>query len=314
VPFGIIYNGGDTAIYSGGSNSGSNEQWLQLTAERAYECEQVAGGQPDQVKFASWHYYPTRVLPETDPSAFTSIIDRYFAPRTALQVNDAQRVTLRTTDGAPLPGAAVSVEAVPADGPYQELTLDGTVPADATSAIVAARANTESAGPGKADLNIYSFAYAENGGQNLVQNPHFNNDLSLWGQYGGGKAHLVASDHGPGSMLHMHANYDQPLYLDSAEFPVTPGATFEFRVATSVPLDSASSAYAAIIFLGVEESGRRIINLAPAAIDLGALTTDGSGQARPDLSALQPGRYQLRVNYSGDLETWPSSVEQAVSL
>jgi hypothetical protein len=313
VPFGIIYNGGDAAIYSGDSSSGSNEQWLQLTAQRAYEYEQVAGGQPDHVEFASWHYYPTRVLPETDMSAFTSVIDRYFGQRTTLEADGARQVTLRTVAGAPVGGAELNVEAVPADGPYQELTLTGTVPAGASTAIVAVRANTEGAGPGRADLNIYSFAYSQNGGQNLVQNPHFSDDLYLWGEYGDGKADLVTSDRSRGRMLHVRATPAEQLYFDSAEFAVTPGASFEFRVATAVPLDSANSAYAAVIFLGGDEGGRGIINLAPAPLDLGMLTTDGSGQARPDLSALQPGRYQLRVSYAGDLQTWPVSVEQSIS-
>jgi hypothetical protein len=58
VPSGIIYNGGEDAT--------SNAEWLQLAADRAYQFEQLAGGRPDQVVFQSWHYYPTRVLPETD--------------------------------------------------------------------------------------------------------------------------------------------------------------------------------------------------------------------------------------------------------
>ena len=306
VPFGIIYNGGDT--------TGSNEEWLQLTIERAYEYEQVTGGRPDHVIFQSWHYYPTRVLPETDRGAFTSVIDRYFGARTALEPTALDQVTLRTTDGVRMAGASLEVEAVPIDGPYQEFSLNGVVPPDASSAVVVVRVNTEGAGPGEAGFSVYEITYAEDGGENLVQNSDFGQGMVGWGQSGDAEASIVASDLGAGQMLHVVASPDQALYWDSAEFPITPGTAFELHVAAAVPLASADSAYAGVVFLGAEENGRRIIPMSPAPIELGQVTTDTNGQATIVLSAVDPGRYLLRVHYVGDLETWPCRLEQEIEL
>ena len=306
VPFGIIYNGGDDA--------GSNEEWLQSIMERAYEYEQVTGGRPDHVVFQSWHYYPTRVLPETDLGAFTSVIDRYFGARTALEATAPGHVVLRTTDGGPVAGASLEMEAVPIDGPHQEFSRHGVVPSDAGSAVVVLRVNTEEAGPGYADFNVYEISYAEDGGQNLVQNSAYGQGMVGWGQYGDGEASIVVSDLGAGQMLHVVASPDQALHWDSAEFPITAGAPFELRVRAAVPLASADSAYAAVIFLDAEESGRWIIPMAPAPIELGQPTTDGNGQATIDLSALDQGRYVLRVHHAGGLDTWPCRIEQEIAI
>jgi hypothetical protein len=266
------------------------------------------------VIFQSWHYYPTRVLPETDRGAFTSVIDRYFGARTALEPTALDQVTLRTTDGVRMAGASLEVEAVPIDGPYQEFSLNGVVPPDASSAVVVVRVNTEGAGPGEAGFSVYEITYAEDGGENLVQNSDFGQGMVGWGQSGDAEASIVASDLGAGQMLHVVASPDQALYWDSAEFPITPGTAFELHVAAAVPLASADSAYAGVVFLGAEENGRRIIPMSPAPIELGQVTTDTNGQATIVLSAVDPGRYLLRVHYVGDLETWPCRLEQEIEL
>jgi hypothetical protein len=59
IEFGPIYNGGEAA---------SDAEWVDLTLQRAYTYEEVAGGRPDQVILQSWMDHPDHVLPETDPS------------------------------------------------------------------------------------------------------------------------------------------------------------------------------------------------------------------------------------------------------
>jgi hypothetical protein len=54
--------------------------------------------------------------------------------------------------------------------------------------------------------------------------------------------------------------------------------------------------------------------MSPAPIELGQVTTDTNGQATIVLSAVDPGRYLLRVHYVGDLETWPCRLEQEIEL
>jgi len=75
VPTGIIYTGGAAP---------SNEDWIGLAGQRALDHEDRDGGEPDHVIFQSWNDKPDFVLPETDVTAFTSFIDRYFDDRGSL--------------------------------------------------------------------------------------------------------------------------------------------------------------------------------------------------------------------------------------
>jgi hypothetical protein len=68
VPIGMIYNGG---------SSTSDAQWLALTGRRVAAYETDAGARPDHVLFQSWMDKPDHVLPETDASTFTWLLNRY---------------------------------------------------------------------------------------------------------------------------------------------------------------------------------------------------------------------------------------------
>jgi hypothetical protein len=315
VPFGIIYNGGDGAS--------SDAEWLQLSAERAYEFEQEHGGQPDHVVLQSWHYYPTRVLPDTDPATFTGLINRYFAPRTEMAggelhlVADAPLVTttLSIVGGVAVAGAELRGRAMPLDGQQQALRLAGEVPEDADEALVAIRINSEGAGPGTADINLYAVELAFDGGPNRLQNPRFAQRLEGWYPYGEGHATTPASDLGPGRMLRLRAGTDEVLDVNTSNLRVVPGVPYELSVTAAVPLASAGSGYISIIFLGEGEELRRdILPFAPAPIDLEPATTDGSGEAAVRLAGLAAGRYLVEVTYAGDMQHWPARLEREVRI
>ncbi|HEY4606563.1 MAG TPA: hypothetical protein VIH55_02855, partial [Acidimicrobiia bacterium] len=224
VPFGIIYNGGDGAA--------DDADWNQLTAERFYTYEQARGGEPDQVVLQSWHFYPTRVLPESDPSTFTGLINRYIGNRTVIESGAAGSTdgilvegSLATTAGDAVASAKVTVEAMPLDGMGQEISLTGRVPEGADTAEIGIRINTEGAGPGPADLRIYDVGYFEGGeSTNRVTDPGFqvlaNFDLP--------GISVVPSDSGEGTMLHLTATSEEELNIGSSPFPVTPGTEYRF--------------------------------------------------------------------------------------
>lgn len=75
VPFGLIYNGGSAT---------SDATWAYRAGTRVVAYEDVAGGRPDHVVFQSWMDKPDAVLPETEPSSFTALINRYVDDRAAL--------------------------------------------------------------------------------------------------------------------------------------------------------------------------------------------------------------------------------------
>ena len=81
IPFGMIYNGWLTDI--------TDADWVN-DAENHYVSYETQGGTPpDHVIFQSWDNYPKHVLPESDPTTFTHLIDTYFRQRTSLSMNTA---------------------------------------------------------------------------------------------------------------------------------------------------------------------------------------------------------------------------------
>lgn len=313
VPVAPIYNGGEAS---------SDAEWADLTMARAVTYEQVIGGRPDFVTLQSWMAHPDHVLPETDPTTFTGLVDRYLAPRPALEVSGAEAagpgqldvgVTLSTADGAPIDSATVSASLTPLEFVRQALSIDNVVPEGATTAVVGIRVNVEGAGPDQIDLRVYGLNYAEGGEvDNLINNPRFSNGLNNWGVDGSGQATLQNNDDGAGKMLRLRAAPDRWILVNSIGFPVTAGSTYHFEIAAKPQL--ANSAYAAVMFLdSTTEIRRDRIVLVPGAIQAGSRETDPLGRALFNLSGAA-GTYRLRVDYPGDLDHWPATLEQDISI
>lgn len=302
IEFGVIYNGGVQAR--------SDEEWARAAIDHAYEYEQVVGGEPDHVVIQSWHVYPSRVLPDRDPTTLTGIVNRYFAERTVIAAtatagDGTLQLTgaLTTADGRPVGGRSLMVEAIPLDGAAQTLVLEGTVPDGAATADVGIRVNTEGAGPGTADIRIYEVGFYDDGSdENLVEDPTFSHLVAF--DIPG--VSVVSSDIGPGTMLRLEAAPNQMINLGSLPISVTPGNRYRLTVTASVPEDSALAGYATVVFLSGQELARDILPLAPAATALAEVTTGPEGMfaVTEDLS---PGRYRLQISHPGDLELWPAS-------
>jgi len=315
VPVGVIYNGGDVD---------SDERWNEFAVARMYTYEERTGGRPDQVVFQSWMDHPDHVLPEDDPTSFTGLIDRYFVPRTRLQLGEPNVVgagryevsgTLETTERAPVPDAFVEVGAVPLDGPLQELRLEGSVPPGATSALAGIRVNQEEAGPGEADLTIYQVSYTEGADTaDRVPNGRFAAGLDGWDVAGDGTVSTPPSDEGNGRMLRPVAPANRTLNINSGQFAVSPGDTYRLSVAARIPERSSQSAYLAVIFLKGTEIARHRLALAPGQIALGEIHTDEAGRMIVTVGDLEPGRYRFRLTYRGDPSHWPSTAEQELTL
>jgi hypothetical protein len=299
VPFGIIYNGGDA--------TGSDAEWVQLSAERAHTFEQEWGGVPDHVVLQSWHFHPQRVLPADDPTTFTGLIGRYLGPRTVVEAEVGDGVVdgrVATTEGDTMPGAVVTVTAQPLDGARQVLVIEGVVPEGAELGEVGIRINTEGAGPGPADLRIYQVGYSEaDAPGNRVPDP----DFGYLAQFDIDGVEVVASDSGAGTMLRLTADPDGEINLGSDRFAVTPGARYRFTVEAAVPEGSAGAGYAGVVFLAGAELERHTVPLAPRAGTVGTVTTDELGRFQVAVSDLAPGRHRIVASYPGDLRSWPST-------
>ncbi len=114
IPYGVIYNGQATPT--------TDVTWI-AAAESFFTLRELYGSPPpDQVIFQSWNPYPSHVLPETDPGAFTYLIDRYFRTRTMLTATlgaSAISGNLSLASGAPVPMAPITATATATDGSGQ---------------------------------------------------------------------------------------------------------------------------------------------------------------------------------------------------
>jgi hypothetical protein len=83
IPIGIIYIGNPFDV--------DNLTWLATAGERVKRYELEAGGQPDHIIFQSWNDKPDHVLPESDPTAYTSFLKAYFEDKSALGFSPEMR-------------------------------------------------------------------------------------------------------------------------------------------------------------------------------------------------------------------------------
>ena len=110
LPFGMIYNGRLSDL--------TDADWIAdaISFFVDYELHSVP---PAQVIFQSWNNQPKQVLPETDPSSFTYVIDSYFRQRTSMTLtasgSQANGILLDSAN-RPLAPAPVQLRLQPTSG------------------------------------------------------------------------------------------------------------------------------------------------------------------------------------------------------
>ncbi len=306
IPFGVIYNG----------NSGdpSDLDWVRNAETHFVNYELEARSSPDHVVFQSWHAHPKQLLPETDPAAFTRLINRYFRARTALAGRVASwRVDgiLSGPSGNGLASKPVELTATPVagDGRFAVYTISGTVPESATAAVLGLRVNLECGCAGTSEFWVYEFRYSE-ADREVVRD--FSDGLRGWGLSNPEAARIENATAPPGRALHASATAAQTLLLNSAGVAVTPGAAYSLRIAARVAPRSRGSGYFAIIFLG--DRGELVRQTAPLeALErtVDRTATAGGGAYHFALPANGAAEVEYRVVFRGDEDYWPASVRTA---
>ena len=305
-------------FYRGEWQDASDEEWVARAEQRFVEYEVKNGGHPDHAVFQSWHPHPQQLLPETDPSAFTYLINRYTRSRTKLTLAAASSPdgslnlsgVLLDKNASPLANAAIRLAMSPVDGPgfLYEYTLTGIVPEGATEADVGYRVNLECNCSGPADFVLYEVRYTEGDETtNRIPNADFSQGYDGWGAWGEAVWNLERSDQGAGRALHLTAQPDQGAAINSAKFPTTAGTSFTMTFVARVSPESQGNGYFNLIFDNVvNEIKRYTIPLEPAVIALGEATTDGSGAYKFDLPELPASNIALQAGYTGDQGYWPA--------
>jgi hypothetical protein len=310
IEFGMFYRGDESDT--------TDAEWVAKAEERFVAYEVLAGGHPDRAIFQSWHPHPEHLLPESDPSTFTHLVDRYLRARTELTVEapsgpgPSQTITGTLSDaaGAALANAEVRLRFTPLAGPGLAFryTLTGTVPAGATQADVGYRVNTECSCSGATELTLYQVRYTEgSGSSNLVPNGNFAKGWNGWGPWGDGTWELVPGDLGSGTGLHVTARAGQAAAINSGRFAVSGGATFTVTFLARVSPTTHGSGYFDVVFLDAhQELHRFMIPLEPASADVGQAMTDASGRFQIQFDVPISGRAALTARYAGDDLYWPA--------
>jgi hypothetical protein len=313
VAFGIIYDGNmGLASLDGGL---SDAAWMSRAESRMVDYE-TEGGNPDQVIFQSWEVPPRLVLPETDPTAFTYLIDRYFRVRTDVTLQAAFvdggsisfQGVLSDFQGNPIAGAPVVLSATPIDGPGapDTLTLAGTVPAGASQAVLALRINTECRCNQDAALVWFGASYQENAGPNRVLDGDLSSGATGWHLGGSSNAILLPSELGSGNELAVNVAAGQTVLVNTPAMAVTPGAPFDAAFRARVPPASVGSGFFGVVFRdGAGHELSRVPILLRAAAVAGSTTTAADGTYSVVFSP-PPGDLSISSWFGGDSVRWPA--------
>jgi len=304
IHFGIVYNGFLTQE--------SDSAWMSAAENHFIDYEVHAGNAPpDQVDFQSWNPHPSHVLPETDPMAFTHLIDRYLRTRTRLTLttDGAQFHGTLRTGKAGVAGANIQITAQPlsGDGALATYTISGPVPAQAHSALVGARINSECYNcSGANDMTVYSFEYSENT-QRRPFTWDFAKGINGW-SFGPGAP--VFDNAGPAHFTHglrVKAQRGQALGFNSTPIEVTPNARFTLQITARVAPVSVGSGYFTVIWFTAEgrEPSREVLLFQPRTTVIGSATTAADGSFKvanlPNSDA-----YEITAEYNGSDTLWPA--------
>lgn len=304
VPFGIIYNGSRSDI--------DDRAWLESAACHMATIESALGA-PSAAIFQSWNHHPRKLLPETNPDSFTSLIDRYFGDRTRLSLAaTGHDVTgrLTTDQGRPIPSVPlnVSLHIHNSHATTQCYKVTGNTPADASNVILGIRVNTEGGAPGRANLSVSNLSFEQPGTSIARCGFATKEELSAWTGLSKAPPEYACVQN---NNLLIAAGPSQTLVLNSKSVRVSPAAPFSFEVNAAIPSASAGTGSFVLVFLsdGGKEAGRVRILFDTPEISIGPATTDGNGKWRAAMpSAISAGDngFRIDVQYAGDIRRWPT--------
>ena len=308
IPFGMIYNGWAT--------DSSDAQWMNDAENHYAEWEAEGGTLPSHVIFQSWYPYPDHVLPESDPTALTYLIDSYFRQRTKLSLNISSSQaygSLVESQGGPIASGPItlSAQATTGSGTVANYVLSGTVPPLITQAVIQICVNL-CGDVGTTDINVYAFQYTGSAGQISL---NFANGLAGWAVDGNGNAAVQPGSDANGTSIQISATSAQQTFVNSSPLTVIPGDGYSLIIRARVSPSSAGSGHFALVFLGASgtEVSRATLNFASPTLILGTAQTASDGTYDLAFTPLNQGGYQLQVAYAGTSALWPAFASSLLS-
>jgi len=299
IPIGHIYNGG------GGTSDAS---WIALAEQHMADFETHAALTPDEVILQSWMPYPKHLLPETDPTSFTYLVDQYFRGRTTLTLSAgiAPGQGTLTSAAGPVANAAVTLTGVPltGSGTPSVYSYSDVMPAGAQYVVFGARVAVENCSNVPPPAEFYLTSFTLDAGAAGQLSADFSNGLTGWSIWGSPSIAQVEN-----GTLHAQVIPGETMWLDSASLPfAAAGAPYKLSVTATIPPGSRGSGCVFAVFQdsSVTEIARAVIRLAPQSIDFGSQQTDAAGTFAFNL-ATPAGPQVLWADYPGSDSLWPAA-------
>jgi hypothetical protein len=235
---------------------------------------------PDQAAIASWVTYPVNAMPETSPTTMTWLVNRYTLPRSMLQVQFVGRGAhgkLTTTSGKPIANATVKgyMPGVDFSQPLPLTVSRGTVPSNATQALIIMRINAECGCNGLNHILFGTLAYQETTGGTRSMNFSWPTNFQ---RYGGT---IVDGQNVGGSIVsEVYAPPGQGFTPNSNAFSVTANAQYNFTVPAATVGGLGWFGYAGIVWVDANggEIARTTVTPPPgkALVSTGVTQADGT--------------------------------------
>jgi beta-lactamase regulating signal transducer with metallopeptidase domain len=282
IPFGIIYNAEDEAR--------SDTAWSDNTRQHIAEVESALGVHPDRAIFLRGWFYPTRLLPETQPGTLTNLAFQYLlAPPSVALSRRSNILSGRMGDaqGHPVASASLTVEALDVAGTMDlvERHLTGKVPADAATVEVGIKIDTAGSA-GVANASLGTIRYREEATGRHDEIPPFV---------------PAAADNHP-SVRTMQLFPGEPTVRAFKQFPVTPGADYDLTAPMAVSANGERAGHVYLKFLdGTGKSTRYdILWFRPSVRSLGTAVTNADGRFRMEIPApVLEARSDIRAYFPG---------------
>jgi uncharacterized protein (TIGR03437 family) len=301
ISFGMIYNG----LLSDQTDAG----WTQNATNLFLDYELHGGVIPDQAVFQSWDNYPKHVLPESDPTTLTHVIDLYIRQRTDLVLTAAPGQVnggLSDSGGHPILSVPITLELQPTSGSgvVSTYTMAGTVPASINQAVIQICINQCDGSSSTNDVSLYSFHYHDSG-QDLLMDSW--KDQGNWKAAANGTASVQISSDVNGAALTVYATPDQHTFLNSPTLAVTPGSAFTLTIQARIsPYSTGSGVFALTFLVGDKVSSRVTLPFATGSVLLSAAQTGSDGSFGMPLPVQKTEGFQVQASYSGTDALWPA--------
>jgi hypothetical protein len=264
-------------IYDGVKQDRSDSAWLTRARNDMAEAEGGLGLRPDEAIMASWNEHPKLSVSMPLDNSLASLMPYYAQPLVRIELAHEGAILGRVIKEDGLPAAGFAVHALVAGGgnlhgAVPDVSIDGTVPERARSAVLSLHLNRDCFCAGPNDLLIGHLRYVEGG--SAAQTLDLAGSLRRSGQ--AVTADSAASD----NLIRLTTSAAQPLWAATAAFTTHGGATYRLTAEVRDLLASPANGYLGLLWR--DDAGRRlseeIIRVVPDFQPIQAMTTDAEGR------------------------------------